>query len=62
MLCINKYTFYRIALLLKGASGGGGLAPPFLSLGMTSEEEDEDRKPRNIPDLDTHNPPSDDEG
>ncbi|XP_045454073.1 histone-lysine N-methyltransferase SETD1 [Melitaea cinxia] len=52
----------RIAMLLKGASGGGGLAPPFLSLGMSSEEEDDDRLPAKIPDLDAHNPPTDDEG
>ncbi|XP_069357216.1 histone-lysine N-methyltransferase SETD1 isoform X2 [Maniola hyperantus] len=52
----------RIAMLLKGASGGGGLAPPFLSLGISSEEEDDDRLPAKIPDLDSHNPPSDDEG
>lgn len=49
-------------MLLKGASGGGGLAPPFLSLGMSSEEEDDDRLPAKIPDLDAHNPPTDDEG
>ncbi|XP_050353651.1 histone-lysine N-methyltransferase SETD1 isoform X1 [Nymphalis io] len=52
----------RIAMLLKGASGGGGLAPPFLSLGISSEEEDDDRLPAKIPDLDAHNPPTDDEG
>ncbi|XP_028035252.1 histone-lysine N-methyltransferase SETD1 isoform X2 [Bombyx mandarina] len=52
----------RIAMLLKGATGGGGLAPPFLSLGMSSEEEDDDRLPSKIPDLDAHNPPTDDEG
>ncbi|XP_052738940.1 histone-lysine N-methyltransferase SETD1 isoform X2 [Bicyclus anynana] len=52
----------RIAMLLKGASGGGGMAPPFLSLGISSEEEDDDRLPAKIPDLDAHNPPSDDEG
>ncbi|CAB3220457.1 unnamed protein product [Arctia plantaginis] len=51
----------RIAMLLKGASTGGGLAPPFLSLGISSEEEDEDRLPSNIPDLDAPQPPSDDE-
>lgn len=49
-------------MLLKGASGGGGLAPPFLTLGMSSEEEDDDRLPAKIPDLDAHNPPSDDDG
>lgn len=49
-------------MLLKGATGGGGLAPPFLSLGMSSEEEDDDRLPSKIPDLDAHNPPTDDEG
>lgn len=49
-------------MLLKGATGGGGLAPPFLALGISSEEEDEDRLPTKIPDLDAHNPPSDDEG
>ncbi|XP_049879061.1 histone-lysine N-methyltransferase SETD1 isoform X2 [Pectinophora gossypiella] len=52
----------RIAMLLKGASGGGGLAPPFLSLNMSSEEEDDERLPTKIPDLDAHHPPSDDEG
>ncbi|XP_013167765.1 PREDICTED: histone-lysine N-methyltransferase SETD1 isoform X1 [Papilio xuthus] len=52
----------RIAMLLSGASAGGGLAPPFLSLGISSEEEDDERLPVNIPDLDTHQPPSDDEG
>ncbi|CAG4932829.1 unnamed protein product [Colias eurytheme] len=52
----------RIAMLLKGASGGGGLAPPFLSLGISPEEEDEDRLPAKIPDLDAPQPPSDDEG
>lgn len=49
-------------MLLKGASGGGGLAPPFLALGISSEEEDDERLPGNIPDLDTHQPPSEDEG
>lgn len=49
-------------MLLKGASTGGGLAPPFLSLGISSEEEDDDRLPSNIPDLDAPQPPSDDEG
>lgn len=53
---------YRIAMLLKGVSTGGGMAPPFLALGISSEEEDEDRLPPNIPDIDTHNPPSDDDG
>ncbi|KAH9641472.1 hypothetical protein HF086_006088 [Spodoptera exigua] len=52
----------RIAMLLKGVSTGGGMAPPFLALGISSEEEDEDRLPPNIPDIDTHNPPSDDDG
>ncbi|XP_013144812.1 PREDICTED: histone-lysine N-methyltransferase SETD1-like isoform X2 [Papilio polytes] len=52
----------RIAMLLSGASAGGGLAPPFLALGISSEEEDDERLPVNIPDLDTHQPPSDDEG
>ncbi|CAH0595342.1 unnamed protein product [Chrysodeixis includens] len=52
----------RIAMLLKGASTGGGLAPPFLALGISSEEEDDERLPANIPDLDSHNPPSDDDG
>lgn len=52
----------RIAMLLKGASGGSGLAPPFLTLGLSSEEEDDDRLPNKIPDLDAHNPPTDDEG
>lgn len=54
-------------MLLKGAgsTGGGGLAPPFLTLGMSSEEEDDDRAPSLpaiIPDLDAHQPSSDDEG
>lgn len=49
-------------MLLKGVSTGGGMAPPFLALGISSEEEDEDRLPPNIPDIDTHNPPSDDDG
>lgn len=48
-------------MLLKGASGGGGLAPPFLALGISSEEEDEERVAK-IPDLDAPQPPSDDEG
>lgn len=48
-------------MLLKGATGGGGLAPPFLALGISSEEEEDDRLPSKIPDIDTHNPPSDDE-
>ncbi|XP_047032818.1 histone-lysine N-methyltransferase SETD1 isoform X1 [Helicoverpa zea] len=52
----------RIAMLLKGASTGGGLAPPFLALGISSEEEDDERLPPRIPDIDTHNPPSDDDG
>nr|XP_013189562.1 unnamed protein product [Amyelois transitella] len=54
----------RIAMLLKGAGSGagGGLAPPFLSLGMSSEDDDEDRLPAKIPDLDVHHPPSDDDG
>ncbi|KAJ8711311.1 hypothetical protein PYW07_008553 [Mythimna separata] len=52
----------RIAMLLKGASAGGGLAPPFLALGISSEEEDDERLAPHIPDLDTHNPPSDDDG
>ncbi|CAH2052091.1 unnamed protein product, partial [Iphiclides podalirius] len=52
----------RIAMLLSGASGGGGLAPPFLALGISSEEEDDERLPARIPDLDTNQPPSDDEG
>ncbi|XP_041972422.1 histone-lysine N-methyltransferase SETD1 isoform X2 [Aricia agestis] len=51
----------RIAMLLKGASAGGGLAPPFLSLGISSEEE-EDRPHARIPDLDAPQPPSDDDG
>lgn len=51
-------------MLLKGASGGGGgaLAPPFLALGISSEEEDDERLPARIPDLDAPQPPSDDEG
>lgn len=53
---------HRIAMLLSGASGGGGLAPPFLTLGNSSEEEDDERLPARIPDLDAHQPPSDDEG
>ncbi|XP_068623377.1 histone-lysine N-methyltransferase SETD1 isoform X2 [Battus philenor] len=52
----------RIAMLLSGAGSGGGLAPPFLSLGISSEEEDDERLPARIPDLDAHQPPSDDEG
>ncbi|KAJ2942804.1 hypothetical protein O0L34_g14992 [Tuta absoluta] len=51
----------RIAMLLKGASGGGGLAPPFLSLNMSSEEEEDGHLPTKIPDL-AACPPSDDEG
>ncbi|XP_048482105.1 histone-lysine N-methyltransferase SETD1 isoform X3 [Plutella xylostella] len=51
----------RIAMLLKGAGGGGGMAPPFLSLGVSSEEEDERHLPAKIPDLDAPQPPSDDE-
>ncbi|VVC93134.1 unnamed protein product, partial [Leptidea sinapis] len=51
-----------IAMLLRGASSGGGLAPPFLALGISSEEEDENRLPSKIPDLDAPQPPSDDEG
>ncbi|XP_053617378.1 histone-lysine N-methyltransferase SETD1 isoform X2 [Plodia interpunctella] len=53
----------RIAMLLKGAGSGtgGGLAPPFLALGMSSEEDDDERLPSRIPDLDAHQPPSDDE-
>lgn len=49
-------------MLLNAAHGGGGLAPPFLSLGLSEEEEDEDKLPPNMPSIDTAAPPSDDEG
>lgn len=49
-------------MLLNAASGGGGLAPPFLSLGLSEEEEDDVKLPTKIPDLDSAAPPSDDEG
>ncbi|XP_045487005.1 histone-lysine N-methyltransferase SETD1 isoform X1 [Pieris rapae] len=52
----------RIAMLLKGGASSGALAPPFLALGMSSEEEEDARLPTKIPDLDAPQPPSDDEG
>ncbi|CAK1541621.1 unnamed protein product [Leptosia nina] len=51
----------RIAMLLKDATGA--MAPPFLVLRNSSEEEDNNHLPTKIPDLlDAPQPPSDDEG